>query len=475
MINKRASLEKQLKIAQRSLEKLETRASGHTSLSMPVSLEIELEDKRAEVARLEAQLENYPAPLKTPAMPEKPLEKSILVPFLGMIVFLILIFVGSHLLEIVIPPTTPTGTIEATLTLTSSPTPTPTSSSTPTPTSSPTPTPTSSPTPDIPDYTIRPYNIDQIVQVKRFIANNRSRVNSIVFGEENCLISAASNATIKFWPTGDEVFNPWNINAITTLSLENTQNLLAIGGNRFEIVLLDLNSMHTKSLITDDFTVNLSFDESGKWLAVSNGTHIQIWDTKKWEIYSTIPHYEWGSLQFNKTGDMLVTGSLNIYTNSSIRNVSVWRITPNQSELLCKIEDSKKASSVAFSPDGSQIVYGDTTGKIYFANANNCQLIDFFSVNSDSARISALTFNSSGDLLLSGASDGTIHIWPLNQFSNLQTQHLEAHESTIKGIIFDQEEQIIASGSIDGRVILWGLPRSEDIFAEMSCSYPSIP
>ena len=44
-----------LKMARRALAILEERAAGYTALTIPTHLQIELEDKREEVARLEAQ------------------------------------------------------------------------------------------------------------------------------------------------------------------------------------------------------------------------------------------------------------------------------------------------------------------------------------------------------------------------------------------------------------------------------------
>jgi WD40 repeat protein len=318
-------------------------------------------------------------------------------------------------------------------------------------------------------YEIQLANINQIINLKRFFANGTDAVNDIVFGKENCLISAGENAMLGFWPTGN-VYKPWASNAVTSLSLynENEQNLLAIGGNNYELVFLDLTSMETIALSTADYTVDLSFSKNGKWLAVSNGTHIQIWNVPNLEVYSISTPYEWASLQFNDGGDRLVTGSLNLYTGSSVRNVRVWRIAEDELELVCEVGDSKKVRAVAFSPDGKRIVYGDAMGKIYFANAANCQLIDYFPAHF--AGITALAFNASGDLLLSGTSEGTIKIWDVDHISITQPQVLEGHESTVRKIIFNPEETIIASGSLDGRVILWGLPRSDDIYTEMSCS-----
>lgn len=54
-----------LENARRALAILERQAAGFTSLSLPVSLQIELEDKRREVAELEARL-SAAAPLEVP-------------------------------------------------------------------------------------------------------------------------------------------------------------------------------------------------------------------------------------------------------------------------------------------------------------------------------------------------------------------------------------------------------------------------
>lgn len=52
----RTILEARLKMARRSLEILERQAAGYTSLTIPAHLQIDLEEKRAEVTAFEAQL-----------------------------------------------------------------------------------------------------------------------------------------------------------------------------------------------------------------------------------------------------------------------------------------------------------------------------------------------------------------------------------------------------------------------------------
>jgi len=65
-MSERDNLEKTLKMARRVLTMLEQQAAGHTSLSMPAELMIRLEDKRSEVAELEARLEALSSPVSSP-------------------------------------------------------------------------------------------------------------------------------------------------------------------------------------------------------------------------------------------------------------------------------------------------------------------------------------------------------------------------------------------------------------------------
>jgi len=57
-----ANLEKTLAIAKQTLAKLEQQKAGHTFLSMPPNLEVDLEEKRKEVAELEARLTKATVP-----------------------------------------------------------------------------------------------------------------------------------------------------------------------------------------------------------------------------------------------------------------------------------------------------------------------------------------------------------------------------------------------------------------------------
>jgi hypothetical protein len=65
----RTILKTRLKMALRSLAILETQAAAYTALTRPTNLQIDLEEKRAEVAALEAQLKGAAAPAPDPSGP----------------------------------------------------------------------------------------------------------------------------------------------------------------------------------------------------------------------------------------------------------------------------------------------------------------------------------------------------------------------------------------------------------------------
>lgn len=112
-------------------------------------------------------------------------------------------------------------------------------------------------------------------------------------------------------------------------------------------------------------------------------------------------------------------------------------------------------NAIAFSPDGQ-----------YFAAGSKKQVLQLFNtigverrLSGHSMAIHALAFSPNGLLLASGSEDKTILLWDPNQDKPVRT--LIGHESAVYSLAFNG--QILASGSSDGAICLWNVESGEMI------------
>jgi WD40 repeat protein len=110
-------------------------------------------------------------------------------------------------------------------------------------------------------------------------------------------------------------------------------------------------------------------------------------------------------------------------------------------------------SSVAFSPDGTVLATGDSTGEIRLWHAMTGQYL--VSYQGHKKWVRTIAFSPDGQLLASGGDDQTIRLWDVNTCHCLQT--LPAHTNWIWSIAFSPDGQLLASSSDDRTIRLWSL------------------
>lgn len=155
--------------------------------------------------------------------------------------------------------------------------------------------------------------------------------------------------------------------------------------------------------------------------------------------------------------------------------------------------------SVAFSPRGTFLATGTSTGDIWLYSATEGTPLHTFTGHSDGTwslafsaderilasssddqtirlwdiaqeecrytlqghtnRVRALALSPDGTLLASGSDDQTIRLWNASTGEHLQT--LRGHSDRIWGVAFNPNGTMLASGSTDGTVRLWDLHSTE--------------
>jgi WD40 repeat protein len=107
-------------------------------------------------------------------------------------------------------------------------------------------------------------------------------------------------------------------------------------------------------------------------------------------------------------------------------------------------------SSVAFSPDGQQIVSGNADGTIRVWRVADGRLIR--TVRAHTSAIGNTVFSPDGRLLAFTVGN-TIELWDVSRWERVRT--LTGHTSVARCVVFAPNGRILASGGADGTVRFW--------------------
>ena len=112
---------------------------------------------------------------------------------------------------------------------------------------------------------------------------------------------------------------------------------------------------------------------------------------------------------------------------------------------------SSSVMSVAFSPDGKQVVSGSHDKTVRLWDAATGALLQTLEAHSDS--VNSVAFSPNGKQVVSGSDDKTVRLWDTATGAPLQT--LEGHSHLVRSVAFSPDGKQVVSGSEDKMVRLW--------------------
>ncbi len=143
----------------------------------------------------------------------------------------------------------------------------------------------------------------------------------------------------------------------------------------------------------------------------------------------------------------------------SENSIQLWDIQGNQIGQSVKNDQGFSVASIAFSPDGQQIVSGSTS---YTGQSFVCLLhLQVDSLDKKKlckpilGKLRMVAFSPDKKTVAIGQDDGGVYLW--NWQTNQIGQRFGGNEQPVLSIAFSPDNKTIASGNKDGNVRLWKL------------------
>lgn len=135
------------------------------------------------------------------------------------------------------------------------------------------------------------------------------------------------------------------------------------------------------------------------------------------------------------------------------KSVNVWSV--DAGTLLATIRDSEGVSSVAFMPNGKQMVYGGLNGVILI-NDSGADERTIRSLKPEGSyawqflpAVWSVAVSPDGTKIASGNADGSVKIWSV---SGPLLRNMKVHDDVVTAVVYAPDGRTVASGSKDGAV-----------------------
>ncbi|KAG6867426.1 hypothetical protein C0993_002900, partial [Termitomyces sp. T159_Od127] len=158
------------------------------------------------------------------------------------------------------------------------------------------------------------------------------------------------------------------------------------------------------------------------------------------------------SVAFSPDGTQIVSGS-------SDGSVQLWDVLAGKQVYELQ-GHSRVVTSVAFSPNGTQIVSGSYDNSIQVWNASGGKQVQ--KLQGHTNRVTSVAFSPDGTKIVSGSFDYSVRVWDI--LASNQVKELQGHTNAVSSVAFSSDGTQIVSGSYDHSVRVWDVLASTQVW-----------
>lgn len=213
-------------------------------------------------------------------------------------------------------------------------------------------------------------------------------------------------------------------------------------------------------------TVNVAFSPDGKYFA-SGGKGTKLWNFATGEEIMTFDEEDAESVVFSPDGKHLLSGGRNLNFNPFVKTkearMKIYDVSTGELIRDFSLKIPQGFFSVAYSPDGRQILSGDSAGEIKLWNTSGKKPVRAVKACSGLLKsiVRSVAFSADGRYAASGGDDNSVILWNRNGLTPIKT-FVSPDSSTglVSGILsvaFSPDGKYILSGRMDGKVNIWDI------------------
>jgi WD40 repeat protein len=288
-------------------------------------------------------------------------------------------------------------------------------------------------------------------------------IHAVAFSSDGRrLATASADQTVKVWAVGlpAEGFPlPRQSSSVRRVSFaQDGQRIALVSGQSIEI--WDLETGPVRALKTSDHVEGVAFSPDGKKIAVANGRYasvpgeVQIRDAQTGAELIHLREHSAGvtSVAWSPDGQQILSGGYD-------RTARVWDVKTGKAVFVLRGHKEIMVTDVAWSRDGKRLATAcrDQTVKLWDAATGRV----IHTLRGHTHNVWGVAFSPDSKTLASCSQDSTLRLWDVQTGKEVRT--LKGHTSLVRSVTFSPDGQRLASASSDRTVKLWDVRTGQEV------------